>query len=291
LAALLKRWVDVFIFDNVFIACCAAAWSLATLAQCALPVQPDRTTAFVFFATLLVYNIHKSLTLIEGPVLAGAAALPWNRRLDAPLRFLLAASMAGTFVTFLLLSADEQVLVLVTGAVTAAYSFPLLRIRRTRKRIRELFVVKMLTISAVWCVATVWLPLVSAGPLPQEFLWLFAARLCFVFAITIPFEIRDMEQEKRWGNRTLPVALGIRKSKWLAYLLLGVFAAITLFQLWPPVSMPPLFAAACLLSGVAAGVLVRNTRETNSPFYYKFWVDGTMLFQAFLVILGYAFLS
>src|SRR4029453_14171036 len=131
----------------------------------------------------------------------------------------------------------------VMAAVTLAYTFPLIHIRRKRKRFREIFLLKVCLIGAVWSFATVLFPVLPV-PLPAlPVALLFFERFFLIVAITIPFEIRDMEQEKRWGNLTLPVALGIPASKALAVGLLVVYELLILVQAQFSMTPAPILAA------------------------------------------------
>ena len=56
-------------------------------------------------------------------------------------------------------------------------------------------------------------------------------RFLFVFAITIPFDIRDMEIDIKEGLKTIPVIMGKKKAMMIANILLVLFTMICLVAL------------------------------------------------------------
>ena len=286
MSALLKRLFSGLVFDNIFIALCAVALVQVSRKVLHQAYAITAVDSFVFFSTLLVYNLHKSLSLLPRQSPFAVLNLILSSQLSRPFRALIYSGILGTAASFILLDALQQILVTGLALVTFAYSFPVLKIKNTRKRIRELFIIKVLVISLVWSIVTAGLPAVHERFSSIPFFLLFTERLLFIFAITIPFEIRDMEQEKKWGNKTLPVVLGAQKSKHLAYLLLALFSVLVLAH-FLLVCRPaePSLAAAMILSAGAAGLLIYLTEMQRSSFFFKFFVDGTMMLQFIFVIL------
>jgi 4-hydroxybenzoate polyprenyltransferase len=281
---LLKHTLSFIVFENVFIACCAVALVQVTLTVLNLPPVQAPTGCFVFFSTLLVYNLHKSLSLLTSQTPAAVFALVTTSRLPTGARLVIYAGTTGAAVSFFFLDTAQQILVAGLACVTVAYSFPILKINNSRKRIRELFFIKVLVISGVWSIVTVLFPVLGTSFSTASCWLLFFERLLFIFAITIPFEIRDMEQEIKWGNRTLPVVLGPGKSKTLSYCLVSLFCLLAMVHyLW--LEPAPFLAAAMLLSAATAVVVTYYTRENRNNLYYKLYVDGTMMLQFIFVTL------
>ena len=280
-----KRILYGFVFDNIFIAFCAV--SLLKVSQVILHLSCvlTATDVFVFSSTLLVYNLHKSLSLLRKQSFTEVLLLVFSSLLSLEVRILICTGFAGIAVSFFFLSPAQQLLVLSLALITLAYSFPILRVRNAGKRIREIFFAKVFSISLVWSLVTVLLPAVNETFSSTSFWFLFAERVLFIFAITIPFEIRDMQQEKKWGNKTLPIVFGIQKSKRLACLLLILFCLLLLVQVAFSNAIESSIVVALILCAAIAGILVYFTNEHRNNFYFKLYVDGTMMLQYILVIL------
>jgi 4-hydroxybenzoate polyprenyltransferase len=282
---LLKQTLSFLVFENVFIALCAVAMVQVTIDVMNLPPFRASTGCFVFFSTLLVYNLHKSLSLLRGQTPGAVWELVTSSQLTPGARLLIYSGSIGAAVSFCFLLTAQQLLVAGLACVTLAYSFPILKINNSRRRIRELFFIKVLVISGVWSLVTVLLPVLGSHFSSASFWMLFCERILFVFAITIPFEIRDVEQEKKWGNKTLPVVLGPERSKTLAFILVALFSLLAgiHYLVYPPTV--PALAFAMFLSAVSAVIVIYHTHENQNNLYYKLYVDGTMMLQYIFVTL------
>jgi 4-hydroxybenzoate polyprenyltransferase len=279
-----KRFSDLIVFDNVFISICAMGLFFVSQVSFHHSLSLTPAALFVFFATLLVYNLHKSLSLLRQQTVREVLRLLFSENLTVVVRIFIFSGLAGMSVTFFLLQPAQRLPLIILGAITLAYSFPIIRIGANRRRFREIFFIKIFLISIVWAFATVWLAAMDFDVLPDDIWLLFAERTLFVFAITIPFEIRDMEQEKRWGNTTLPVVLGIKVSKRLAWFCLFLFCALVAWHR-RSFGMKEGVAIAMAISALAAAWTVYLTHEDKNHFFYKFFVDGTMLLQFIFVVL------
>jgi 4-hydroxybenzoate polyprenyltransferase len=117
---------------------------------------------------------------------------------------------------------------------------------------------------------------------------LFFERFLFIYAITIPFEIRDRQKEQAIGNRTIPLLYGVKKSKMLGYVLLILFCILCLIRecIYDHASEDIIkHFAALALSALTAALLIYKTNDNRSRWYYKFLIDGTMIEQFLLLIL------
>ena len=121
----------------------------------------------------------------------------------------------------------------------------------------------------VWAMMAVALPILlhpQLGTLSEN-LPLLLGQFCFIAAITIPFDVKDWEEDHRQGLITLPHRLGLKGALGLAMVML-IFA----FAL--------MYAYAPLASGVTflvSGLLILNTHKGRSEWYYTLGLDGTFL--------------
>ena len=58
---------------------------------------------------------------------------------------------------------------------------------------------------------------------------MFVHRLCFVFAITIPFDIRDLKYDSL-QLKTIPTIFGEEKARYIAYATLGIYELLIIVQ-------------------------------------------------------------
>ena len=114
-------------------------------------------------------------------------------------------------------------------------------------------------------------------------------RFAFIFAITIPFDIRDLEVEEENEVKTIPGMIGVDQSivwsiRLLAVSLLFATANWTLQE----------YTTTAYL-GICLSILVTIPMVLASPkakhdYYFTGLMDGTMLIQALAVFLLSSFL-
>jgi len=103
-------------------------------------------------------------------------------------------------------------------------------------------------------------------------------RFLFIFAITIPFDIRDMEGDRTAGLKTLPVFFGERKSLQMANISLIIFMIIGFLNNGFLVSV------AMIMSGLLTFFIINNKKINSLPFFHYAILDGTIIMQSLLVI-------
>jgi 4-hydroxybenzoate polyprenyltransferase len=107
-------------------------------------------------------------------------------------------------------------------------------------------------------------------------------RGAFIFAITIPFDIRDMSLDAVQQLDTLPGVLGENRAKKWAYLSLAIMIAAVLGSAhWSYYALPT--AVALLLSASSTVWMVWKSTAARHDYYFTGLLDGTMLIQAGLV--------
>jgi 4-hydroxybenzoate polyprenyltransferase len=110
---------------------------------------------------------------------------------------------------------------------------------------------------------------------------LFTERALFIFAITIPFDIRDIQIDETSKLKTLPQVIGIRKSQFLALLLLSISALLTIVLISTDVYDVELLTPYLLCTGIT-GLLISRASVDKDDYYYSGLLDGMMFLLPFL---------
>lgn len=137
-------------------------------------------------------------------------------------------------------------------------------------RLREIPVVKSALIAVVWTSVLLLIPWLNEGKDPMIVQDELTAFCCFFIAISIPFDIRDLEQD-RLQHKTLPLLFGTTISKMLSILLLGVFYLI-IANINQEMGKTLLFACVTVISAL----LTLFTNSTRSIYFFAA-IDGTMV--------------
>lgn len=109
-----------------------------------------------------------------------------------------------------------------------------------------------------------------------------AERFLFVFAITIPFDIRDMKADARQGLKTIPLLIGKSAALIIADILLFLFMVVFI-QHYKYTTLAWLIYPLAL-SAATTFIFINNRKLQASYFYHYGILDGTLLLQGVFVL-------
>lgn len=275
-----KKIADFFLFGNVFVAYCVVALCMST--EFLLGHYSYNICFFVFFASLFTYNFHRLVRMRIQQELSFRQQ--WIQQNKFLLWIVTALSAIATVYFSLSLSYNSLRLLLPLGIIAFMYPLPLLYWGGRWWPLRELHGIKIILITLAWS-------LVSVGLLVEEYqigwttdVWLlFAHRLCFIFAITIPFDIRDIKYDNL-QLKTIPSVFGEEKARYISLAALGIYELLVIAQFifGEIIDVHALIALLCT-SAVAAYLLNKSTSE-KGEYHFAFWVEGTsVLMYLFLM--------
>jgi 4-hydroxybenzoate polyprenyltransferase len=115
---------------------------------------------------------------------------------------------------------------------------------------------------------------------------LFLERFCFVVAITIPFDIRDIERDKDRGLKTLPISLGAFPSLVFSLGLLVMVLMLALIQAYVGNVFDKDHLIQLFVALLITAIIVMETKQTNNDYFFSGLVESTMLL--FAIALGMA---
>jgi 4-hydroxybenzoate polyprenyltransferase len=260
----------LFFYAHYFIALAAVASFLQT--WYVLKTEPTSPVlelcGFVFFATLGVYNLHSIIGLqylkkANFDDSTRLSALQKRPRL-AWANLIVALLFGGCFALFL----SDYALLLPPFFLALAYVLPIWR----GQRLRDFGQSKLFVLAFAWAWATVILPfgctLISAAAAVE--------RAVFIFALTLPFDVRDIDLDAKEKVKTLAARLGRKVSLIISAALLaswGVAAAIFY-------SAPLFFWAGGAAAAVVSGLFFW---PKVGDWYFSVLLDG-LIIGIFLVV-------
>jgi 4-hydroxybenzoate polyprenyltransferase len=279
--------LDFLLFSNLFIAICAVAQGLITYHL--LKIPPDKyVLAFVFFATIGLYNFSMLLAKPKKPEESPYKRVRWifsHHRMIISITLIAMLCLVPLFLLYL--SIESKLLMLFTGLVAVGYNIPFLSLNNQNIGLRNIPGIKLFLIAMVWAVSCVLLPIMELqhshelNIAPGDTLLLVFKRFLFIAAITVPFDIRDLFQDKLYALKTIPVMLGEKRAYiFCQFLLLGYLLLLLLFR---QATYPDI--AAVVLNLAVTGWLIFKSNIKKNEYYYFFYLDGTMLLQYLLLVL------
>lgn len=287
LKRILLSILDFLLFSNVFIAICAVAQGLVTYHL--LQVNPDPyILAFLFFATIGLYNFSMLLSEPVNPEKSPYLRVRWifgHHRLIISITLISILCLIPLGLWYL--SIESKVLMIFTGLLAVGYNVPFLTLNQQKIGLRNIPGIKLFLIALVWSVSCVLLPIVELERSYQinvssaETLLLVAKRFLFVAAITVPFDIRDLFQDKLYALKTIPVMLGEKKAYiFCQFLLIGYLGLLLVFRQATYADV-----TATTLTLALTGWLIFKSNIQKNEYYYFFFLDGTMLLQYLMLLL------
>ncbi|MDM1293518.1 hypothetical protein HX021_04315 [Sphingobacterium sp. N143] len=172
------------------------------------------------------------------------------------------------------------------GVLSLLYGMPLFTFHDRKVGLRQIPGAKIFHIALVWVCSSVVLPYVEllnmADPIDR---WVFVA-LCglkFIFLIicTLPFDIRDIQQDSYYHLRTLPNMLGEQKAKNLTYTLVVLHCLLIIVA---PYAL--YIKTGLILTNVLILALLKlAVFKTKDHYHYAYLLDGSLVIQFLIVVL------
>jgi len=282
------RIYNFFINTNIYISTAAVLLTLETQVQLGMRPQFHPYLLLLFFATLFDYNLHRFITVLANKQALNSDKHKWVQKHLVFFYALVAFSLAGFLCA--VFYADFKVLVTLApiAVVTIFYSLPVYKNKNTIFRLREISYLKIFLISFVWAAATILLPIIQSGiSFNKEHIFIMLTeRFLFIFAIAIPFDIRDMEADMEDKLKTIPLLIGKKNSLILANVTLVLFTIVFLAHHQPHRDLW-FINLALALSAVTSFFFLNNKKLQSKHFYYSGILDGTLLLQGVLVLICY----
>jgi 4-hydroxybenzoate polyprenyltransferase len=274
------------LFSNIFIALCAVAQGLVTYQL--LRVKPDiYVLGLLFSSTLALYNFSVVLSKPKNPESSTSARVRW---IFSHYRLMITISIIAVFSIIplsLFLSTSSKILLFTLAIISIGYNLPLFSIQDKKFGLRNIPGIKLFLIASVWSLSCVLLPIlelesnkVIAVTLNDTIL-LIAKRFLFIAAITVPFDIRDIYQDKFYDLKTIPVLFG---EKWSLLICQGFLGAYLILLLL----FNDQYDAGIIglsLTILLSGWLIFKSKWKKNEYYYLLFLDGTLIFQYLMLIL------
>ncbi len=279
----LKQLFDEFIFGNFFIAFCALALVYSTCILNNLNLYLTPYAVFVFFSTYLFYNFHTySFQLIFSSLKAFKKSI--NAIKISTFR-LLTNGLALLICTYQLFFFKESIFIflLPCAIVTFAYSIPVIG-KNNKKKFRDYYLLKLPLLSFVWAFSTVIIPLAEQNIdlLSPFVVKQMLCRFLFMFALCVPFEIRDMEIDKLYKVKTFPIVLGRSFT-----IKTGIIFLLLEILLHHSMDLSSKIIVALDLSSVIAITWIIILKKQRGEYFYKLFVDGTMVIRFIFLYLAF----
>ena len=275
-----RKLLNLIFYSNLWIALAAAAMVMQTQYLLTLRWEWTTYTSFVFTATLCLYALHRLVAVRKVAPFReqGRFQVIWQYRTHI-VWYAAAAGLASLYF-FVQLPMRLWVQLWIPCVIALLYVLPAFGKGR---RLRDLNYIKIFLVAITWTWLTAILPATLAGRwLSLPALLLALERVFFIFAITVPFDIRDLQIDAHTRVHTLPGRFGTRAAKRMAYVSLALMLLAAFANVYIDAYPLPVFS---VLSGVAvlSAFCVAYSDQTDKDYFFTGLIDGTMILQCVLI--------
>ena len=211
---------------------------------------------FVFFGTIVGYNFVKFAAI-------------YKKRFAELFLHLKVVQIFSVLALFYFSMQLTGIIIVVFGGfalLTFLYAIPLLKF----KNLRNITGLKIIIVAIVWAGVTVLIPLLNENVMLDMDFWItYVQRFLFVFVLTLPFEIRDLQFDDL-TLETLPQRVGVKKAKVIGALMLVFMILIELFK----DSINKYYIMSLIIVTVVLILFLWNSEKKQSSYFSSFWVES-----------------
>ena len=229
-------------------------------------------------ATMFIYTCHRLFSSAKMSF-EGQSRYSFAHQHKLMLIAMIIISLPVTAVTYFMLERPIQYALIISGIISLGYIMPLI----FRKRLRDIGFSKIILISMVW--ATLPILTILDGSDIKLIILLFAEHFFFIFALTLPFDVRDQELDNKAQVSNLANTIGLHKLKVLLILCITL-AAVANVLLYLLGYYNILILTLTLLMILAQLISTIKLSSTKGELYYLFYLDSFILIKGLIYWLG-----
>lgn len=270
--------IKFLLYSNVLISAGAALFTL--FFHRVFKIDPDYPIiAMVGILTFVAYNFQRIIKVKIAEAnneIKGIERLEWiQKNMNLIIRMTGIAAVAGLFLFRL----DFKIILVLSLAGVFSF-FYVVKMPGIKMRLREIPGAKIILISLSYAMCCVLLPATQAELSGSLVISSFTSAFFFILAITIPFDIRDINFDSK-KIKTIPQLFGQKGAKTIA-----ICALIISFTLLFWITRLPI---ALLISIVPAIILILKSNPKRHFYFYAIAIDGLLILLPLLFELEITF--
>lgn len=282
----IKKIIDLVLYSNLWIAVCAAAMVAQTQFVLTGVIKFNPLLGLVFFSTLFLYAIHRIIGIRKVKDFLEIERFAVISTFKSHITIYAVLAAIGGLYTFLQLQFDLQLLLILPALISLGYVLPIFG---NQKRLRDFDQIKIILIAVVWSLITVVMVVIDEGfsyffdKKNGSYLFLTIERFCFIFAITLPFDIRDLKVDRATNVKTIPAKIGVQKSIYWAIFLIFLALVCSIFSNMILNNESGILVGQILFY-LLVPVLIYQTKKSKHDYFFSGLMDGTMLFSLLFIL-------
>lgn len=277
----MKTLAKIWVYSNIHIA--VIAFLLTLESNYILGITRDfKSPLFVFFSTLLIYNLgYYRVILFKGEAQRDAA--DWMKRHNSYWIFSILISLLAIIYILSAFLVPTQIAIGILSLISFLYILHDVNIGGISLSIRNIPLLKIFIVSGIWMLITILPQLIEYDLFSHQSTWktLMAERFFFILPITLIFDIRDIQSDPI-NLKTVPKLAGIPFTKGLA-----IFSVLIGYIFYYLLNFPILINGLMLALYLVMVIMIVFSNEERGELYYSGWFDGLMGVHALIIICYY----
>ena len=233
---------------------------------------------FIFSGTWLVYSLHRIVGIkkVSDLIVDNRFQLIRKYRFHLVVYAIIAAVLC--LLNFRVLRYEVKLSLIIPSILSLLYVLPLFL---KSKRLRDYNYIKIFLVALCWAWLCGFIPAQVAGIYGLELGLFTAEKALFIFAITLPFDFRDLTIDKTAGVKTLAHMLGDK----LLYAISASFVLCILAVIFNPM-YDNQWKIILTIAYMILEMITRYSTKQKSDYYFSGIIDGTMIVFFGIVLLG-----
>jgi len=275
---MLRKILDIYFYGNIHIALAALFFTFETYILIDVPFFNLYYLSFVFGSTLAMYNLHRLIGLHR---IVSSEMNHRYQQIEQSRTYLYVLLIIGALISIFSFLQLDLATIYKLGVAIGLSVLYVIPIFPASNRLRDFNYVKIFLIAMIWA----WIAMAIPHAIDTKlFYLLLIEKFCFILAITIPFDIRDVQIDQNTEVKTLISALGIKKGKILSYLLIIVAIGINIaLMLFYPIMTPLLIII--IVIEIISIFFIRGASPKSPDLLFTGWLDGLILLRGMLLML------
>lgn len=286
--AVIMPWIQRIIFSDIYISFGAVCFAYANMLLMGVRMKNFPSLLILIgAATMFIYQFSRWIAFKNSlGSLSQDLLFQWMRKNQSIVLFLLAFSAFVVLAMAFFIRIEVLSVLCILGLISFLYNLKI-RVRNKIITLRKIPFAKIFMISLVWSVMAVLLPWTNI------YGWQFETKMCmllciqflFIFIITLPFDMNDLEADKEMGIYTIPMVIGDKASKELLaalsclYLLL-LYGWILQFNEFLPEYKIFMIGIVALVFALLYKTIIRSRRADK--WQIMLWYDGSLILYALI---------
>jgi 4-hydroxybenzoate polyprenyltransferase len=264
---LLRKGINFIIKNNIWIALAAISLYFTVILQLNIPMHLSLYAVFLFFATLFTYTLYQ---------------IPENK--ENYLKSKLISLLVYVFILLIILpnlSLSIINILIINVFLSILYKYPKFLFFNFKLPLRNYWFLKANIVALVWTFSSVIIAFILFKINPLEHMLLFIEKFVFILALSLPYDIKDIEQDKNeLAMNSFVLQFGIKKTILVSQILL--FLAFLLSTLYTHS-----IQLSTILIYFLAICTIENIPKLKSRNKFIFYIDGLIILYFIVVYFAY----